>query len=96
MKPADSPLESVLVTPLHQAVYRVLIEAGFTEGNEVRGTESAPIAMACILTSALHAYPTEDQLLDAMTWGQGQEHWDELRPLARRLLALAESDASPA
>jgi len=53
--------------------------------------------MASMLTMTLSAYPTEDQLLDVMTWGQGTaQQLDELRPIARKLLALHNSDGAPA
>jgi hypothetical protein len=43
--------------------------AGFTEDRNEDGVESSPVAMASLLTTALSAYLTEDQLLDTMTWG---------------------------
>jgi hypothetical protein len=86
--------ESALVTPLHKAVYKILLEAGFTENSEAEDSvDSPPIGMACIITLALTGYPSEDQLLDTMTWGHGREHWPKLRPVARKLLALMDSES---
>ena len=85
---------AVLVTPLHRAVFKVLVEAGFKDGDGVGG-EGPPLGMASILTSTLSAYPSEDELVDAMSWGH-REYWDKMRPVARKLLALLESDESPA
>ena len=94
---SDDPLaDALLITPLHRAVYKVLLEAGFTEGREGQD-DTPPIGMASIVTMTLSAYPSEDQLIDAMTWGQGTKaDCDALRPVARKLLALVESGAPPA
>ena len=96
----DDPLtDALLITPLHRAVYRILLEAGFTEGRktETGSIDAAPVGMASMLTMTLSAYPTEDQLLGAMTWGQGTAQQIEgLRPIARKLLALVDSDGAPA
>jgi hypothetical protein len=93
----DPVPESALVTPLHRAVYKVLLDAGYRDTSEGEdSSENSTVGMACILTLALSAYPSEDQLLDTMTWGRGQEHWPKLRPVARKLLALIDSRSSPA
>jgi len=89
----DTLAKALLVTPLHRAVYELLVDAGCKDG--YGDAEGPPIAMASMITMTLSAYPTEDQLVDAMTWGH-RESWDEMRPLARRLLALLHSDAPPA
>jgi hypothetical protein len=87
----------MLITPLHRAVYQILLEAGFKDGRQEgdRVVDGPPVSMASVLTMALTAYPTEDQLLDIMTWGSRGD-WDELRPVARKILKLVESDAAPA
>jgi hypothetical protein len=90
--------DSVLVTPRQRAVYQVLTNAGFTEGSGVgdEAAETSPVALAFILDGVLSSNPSEDELLDAMTWGQHRELWDDLRPVARRLLELTGLDSSPA
>jgi hypothetical protein len=90
--------DSVLVTARQRAVYEVLANAGFTEGSGLgdEATETSPVALAFILGGVLSSNPSEDQLLDAMTWGQHRELWNELRPVARRLLELAKLGSSPA
>jgi hypothetical protein len=90
--------DSVLVTARQRAVYRVLADAGFSEGSGVgyEATETSPVALAFILDGVLSSNPSEDQLLDAMTWGQHRELWNELRPVARRLLELTKVGSSPA
>ena len=97
---SDDPLaDALLITPFHRAVYQILLEAGFTEGRESENgeVEGPPVSMASMLTMTLSAYPTEDQLLDVMTWGQGtSQQLEELRPIARKLLALHNSDGAPA
>jgi hypothetical protein len=89
---------SVLVTARQRAVYQVLADAGFTEGSGAgdEGSETSPVALAFILDGVLSSNPSEDQLLDALTWGQHRELWDELRPVARRLLELTTRGSTPA
>jgi hypothetical protein len=91
---ADALERAVLVTPLHRAVYKILVEAGFKDAHQ-GGEDGPPLGMASILTSTLSAYPSEEQLVDAMSWGH-REYWDKMRPVARKLLTLVESDGSPA
>ena len=43
---------------------------------------------AMILDMALSAYPTEEHLMDHLTWGTHPNDIERLRPLAKRLLAL--------
>lgn len=89
--------DSVLVTARQRAVYQVLASAGFTEGSTGdEDTETSPVALALILDGVLSSNPSEDQLLDAMTWGHHRELWDELRPIARRLLELTSLGSEPA
>jgi len=85
-------------TPLHHGVYRILLDAAFVGGPSGRAgpDDPSPTEWTYILTEALATYPTEDQLLDTMTCGQGRERWDSLRPLARKLLQLVEPGSSPA
>jgi hypothetical protein len=93
----NSLANALLVTPLHRAVYKILLDAGFKDGKVEGGKEieGPPVVMASMVTMTLSAYPTEDQLVDAMTWGN-RDHWDEIRPIARQLLALIESGRAPA
>ena len=81
---------SILLTVRQRAVYKVLAEAGFTEGADTgdEAAETSPVALAFILDGVLAANPSEDDLLDAMTWGQHRELRDDLRPVARKLLGL--------
>jgi hypothetical protein len=90
--------DSVLQTARQRAVYKVLADAGFTEGSGVgdEANETSPVALAFILDGVLSSNPSEDELLDAMTWGQHRELWDGLRPVARRLLELTKLGPSPA
>ena len=89
---------SVLVTARQRAVFQILADAGFTEGSDAgdEASETSPVALAFILDGVLSSNPSEDQLLDAITWGQHRELWDELRPVARRLLELTKHGSSPA
>jgi hypothetical protein len=80
------PARGALVTARQHEVFRILVEEGFTEGSN-GNQDSAPEGMAIILDGVLESDPTEDELLDAMTWGQRRDLWDKLRPIARRLLA---------
>ena len=84
---------ALLITPLHRAVYKILVDAGFKDGYE--SGDGPPVGLASMFTMTLSAHPSEDQLVDAMTWGH-REHWEEMRPIARKLLALVESGASSA
>ena len=85
--PTASPDDQILT---EENVFRILREWGVTEEDR-EGNKHPPGATAGLVFMALTTAPTEDQLLDVMTWGfRDRALWDRLRPLARRLLALTD------
>ncbi len=51
----DTLAKALLITPLHRAVYKVLVEEGCKDG--YGDVESPPIAMASMITMTLSGSP---------------------------------------
>src|SRR5690349_3374633 len=90
---------SLLVTPRQKALFKILMESGFTEsGTDAEGRSfegGPPYGMALMLDMTLSSFPSEDELLATLTWGDRGAS-KEARPIARRIMALINDDGSSA
>ena len=95
----DARSQELLVTLRQKALFRLLSEEGITESgtdDEDRPLQDAPpFGLTVMVDMALSGSPSEEQLVDLLAWGD-QSQWDTVRPLARRILALAKIHAPPA
>jgi len=95
----QSSAQHLLVTPRQKALFKILAESGVTEsGTDARGepiVDGPPYGMTMLVDMTLSSHPSEDELVDVLTWGN-RSAWDEVRPLARRILTLIHEDDSSA
>lgn len=91
------PADFVL-TERQRAILRILTHAGLVEGGRRRdGTpfDGAPAeVLAMGLDLALSAAPTEQDLLDLLSWGNRELH-ASLRPVARSIMTLYKPPPEP-
>jgi hypothetical protein len=95
----QSSAQKLLVTPRQKALFKILTESGLTEdGTDALGepiVDGPPYGITMIVDMTLSSHPSEDELVDVLTWGD-RSSWDEVRPLARKILTLIHEDDSSA
>ena len=94
-----SPPPNILVTARQQAILKVLADAGVSEGGELadgrRYEDAPPQGLAMMIDFALDGAASEDDILGILTWGH-RESFEGLRPVARSIMAIRDSDEPPA
>lgn len=97
MNPGFPP--NLVLTDRQQAILRILADAGLVAGDaRTDGTpfEGAPArGLAMMLDVALGAAATEQDMVDLLSWGNGDLH-ATLRPVARSIVALYVRQPAPA
>lgn len=95
--PGRESREDEIDTPFRKALFKLLCEHGVSEdGSDAQGrsyTNAPPVSFTLLLEVVLHSQPSEDQLVDFLTWGD-RSTWERVRPLARQILALVKSGPS--
>ena len=91
------PADFVL-TERQRAILRILADAGFVEGG--RRTDGTPFdgapaqGLAMMLDMALSAAPTEEDIVDILSWGN-RELRVACRPVSRSIMTLYEPPPAP-